>query len=239
MMKVITKAMTLMNFEDSYDVSLRNQLFQDELDWVFFKSGFRPSEALFISYAYKGGDYPAYFNEVSTVFAQAEIMLTDITSGNPAVQIANAKTIVFGGGDYTVLINKMNSLITPTFNPYLAIKNRLETGIPYIGWNEGSSIISPTYFTPPASAIQNSINGCPFQIICNYLDSPQNRASIFDFLVDRPAIKKVITQEIDQARPDGSSVRLEESGAGMIDSATAPFPTVIRFKIVNGILVAS
>lgn len=122
------------------------------------------------------------------------------------------------------------------FNPYEAIKTRVANGIPYIGWNEGSAIVSPKYFTPPLNAISQGINASPFQIVCHYQDVPVNKTAIFNYLKNNPGIKKVIAQ-VDSLTPDGSSVRLEETGAGMIDGATAPFPVVIRFKIVNGILV--
>lgn len=225
-----------MNFPDSYKVAAMERLIYTELDWVFLKSGARPPDALFVSYAYKGSDYPAYFREVYNVFDKAGINLIDLAaSHDPAALIASAKAIVVGGGDITTFINKMSSL---NFDAYLAIKNRIESGIPYIGWNEGSGIISPKYFSPPLNAIPAGINASPFQIVCHYLNSALNRKSIFDFLIANPVIKQAICQ-VDRPDPDGSSIRLEEAGSGMIDSATAPFPTVIRYKIVNGQLQES
>jgi hypothetical protein len=238
-MTTVKKNLTLMNFADSYAVSVRGQLFKKEIDWVFLKNGSKPGEALFISYAYKGGAYTTYFSEVAAIFAKSGIKLIDILSGDPAGLIASAKAIVFGGGDYTALKTKMNSLITPAFNPYEAIKNRIEAGIPFIGWNEGSNIISPKYFSSSLTEISTGINAAPVQIVCNYRDSASNRAIISEFLKNNATIKLLIGQQVDFLVPDGTSVRLEESGGGMLDSATAPMPTVIRFKIVNGVLEAS
>ena len=237
-MNNITKALTLMNFQDSYTVSPRDPLFQIELNWLFLKTGIHPTDALFISYAYKGANYPVYFKAVSDIFTKAGISLKDITSGNPADLIAAAKLIVVGGGDITTFINKMNSLITPAFNPYTAIKNRIDGGVPYIGWNEGSGIVSPKYFTPPSSSLLTGINASPFQIVCNYKDSSTSKTAIFNFLQANNTIIKVICQ-VDASAPGGSSVRLEDNGAGMIDSATDPYPTVIKFKIVGGVLQES
>ncbi len=233
-----TKLMSLMNFQEGYDVSARAQLFQKELAWVFLKLGKKPEDALFVSYAYKGNDYPAYFNEISDIFSKEGIKLIDIASGDPASLIATANMIVIGGGDISAFFNKMNSLITPVFNPYTAIKNRIVSGIPYMGWNEGSNIISPKYFAPPASSLAYGINGSPFQIVCNYLNNSQNKKSIFDFLKSNPAIKQLIAQT-DQLKPDGTSVRLEETGAGMIDTPSDPKPIIIKFKIVGGVLTES
>jgi hypothetical protein len=173
---------------------------------------------------------------VSEIFAKAGIRLTDITSGDPAVLIAAAKFIVVGGGDIATFISRMNSLKSPVFDPYAAIKARVANGVPYIGWNEGSAIASPKYFVPPASTLIPGINASPFQIICNYRDSAQNKSAIFNFLNTNPGIKKAIAQ-VDQLKPDGTSVRLEDTGGGIIASSTEPYPIIIRFKIVDGVLV--
>lgn len=69
-----------MNFTDSYSVAVRNQLFQNELNWLFLKTGIRPSDALFISYAYKGENYASYFQKVYDVFINSGIRLIDIQS---------------------------------------------------------------------------------------------------------------------------------------------------------------
>ena len=227
-----------MNFKDSYSVALKSQLFQNELNWIVAETGVRPPQALFIPYAFRGADYQLYFQEVYDVFNHAQITLIDINSGDPASLIAAAKMIVIGGGDITAFITKMKSLVTPTFDPFVAIKNRVASGIPYIGWNEGSSVVSPKYFTPPSSILPNAFNASPYQIVCNYDRTDQNKAGIKTFLENNVAIKKVICQ-VAKLKEDGSSVRLEESGGGMIDSGTAPFPTVISYQIVNGQLIES
>lgn len=235
-MGTITKVLSLMNFQDSYAVTPVEPLFQNELNWVFLKAGIHPSEALFISYAYNGANYLQYFKDVSDIFVKAGVKLTDITAGKPADLIAMAKFIVVGGGDITTFMNKMNGLVTPTFNPYTAIKNRIDSGVPNIGWNEGGSIISPKYFTPPSNPLSIGINASPFQIVCNYQDSNLAKTAIFNFLKTNNTIKKVVSQV---NKPDGTSVRLEDSGAGMINSATDPYPDVINFEIVGGTLQES
>lgn len=226
-----------MNLQDSYDVISGGSAFQKELNWVFTKTGSQPSEALFIPYAYKDTNYTQFFNELSAIFSNEGIKLKDISSGNPAVLIPAAKFIVVGGGDISTFMAKMKSLITPTFNPFDAIKSRVSNGIPYLGWNQGASVISPKYFTPPSSTTLTGINASsPFQIVCDYQDTPQNRTSIFNFLQANNTLKTLICQI---PKVDGSSVRLEDSGAGMINSATEPFPQVINFEIVGGVLNAS
>lgn len=227
----VTTAMSLMNFADSYALKTRTTLFQNEFSWIVSKTGRVTSQALFIPYAYKGSNYPGFFNDASAIFGQAGIKLTDITSGDPATLIANAEAIVACGGDVMTLINKLNSMVTGTFNPFNALKNRINAGVPYIGWNEGSAIISPKFFGPPSNVLSPGINASPFQIINNYKDPAQNRTYIKSYLQANSFISKAICQ-IDQM--DGTTVRLEESGSGMIDSATAPYPLVIRYKIVDG-----
>jgi len=235
-MNVNTKVMSLMNFTDSYTVKTRALLFQNELNWLSAKAGSNPSHALFISYAYKGNSYPDFFRAIEDIFAQAGVILTDIASGDPASLIATAETLVVCGGDITALMNKLTSLITPVFNPFNALKDRVNSGIPYMGWNEGSAIISPKFFLPPANTLSPGIDASPFQIITNYKNPAQNRNNIKNYLQANSFISKAICM-VD--RQDGTSVRLEESGSGMLDSATAPYPLVIRYKLVNGNLEES
>lgn len=225
-----------MNFADSYTVKTRAPLFQNELNWISAKTGRTPSQALFIPYAYKGGNYPGFFREVADIFFQAGVKLKDIASGGPAALIAEAEALVVCGGDITALISKLNSLVTPEFNPYNAVKDRINNGIPYIGWNEGSAVISPKYFSPPSNILSPGIDACPFQIITNYKDPAQNRNHVKNYLMANPFISKAIAHTDVH---DGGSIRLEESGAGIIDGATVSYPLVIRYKIVNGNLEES
>jgi peptidase E len=232
----ITKILTLMSFQDNYAVAKRIQLFQDDLDWIFLTTGTLASEALFIPYAYKGTNYTSYFKDLSYIFSTKGIKLTDISSGNPASLIPASKMIVVGGGDITQFLNKMNSLITPLFNPFTAIKSRVDAGIPYMGWNEGSEISSPKFFELPSNILMPGINVSPYQIITNYKDPANNKVYIKNYLQANPTISKVIGQV---TRPDGSSVRLEEAGGGIIDSPTDPYPFTIRYEMVGGILLES
>lgn len=236
----MTKAIALMNFPGSYALSTRERLFQSEISWVYSKAGIKPSDALFIPYAYKGNDYPAFLQEVTDIFARSGVHITDIQSGDPAALIVSANAIIICGGDILSFKTRMDNLITPAFNPYLAISNRVANGAPYIGWNEGAAVISPQVFQPPANTLYTGINASlPFQIVTNFQNTnPQSRPSVKNYLDTYPAINKVICQ-VDQQGYDGSSVRLEDSGAGMIDSATAPYPIVIGFQVINGHLVES
>lgn len=228
--------MSLMNFADSYNVKTRVQQFQNELNWISGKTGKMPSQALFISYAYKGGNFPVFFHDVAEIFSQAGVKLTDIASGDPSTLINTAEAFVVCGGDIAALINKLASLVTPVFNPFNAIKYRINSGISYIGWNEGSAIISPKYFGPPSNVLSPGINACPYQIITNYKDPAQNRNFVKNYLVANSFIDMAVALA---EAPDGSSVRLEESGSGMILSVTVPYPLVIRYKIVGGDLQES
>ena len=228
--------MSLMNFADSYTVKTRALLFQNELNWVSAKTGKMPSQALFISYAYKGGNFPVFFHDVADIFNHSGVKLTDIASGDPAALINNAEAFVVCGGDITALINKLTSLVTPEFNPFNAIKYRINSGISYIGWNEGSAIASPKYFGPPSNVLSPGINACPYQIIANYKDPAQNRNSVKNYLTANSFIDMAVAMA---DVPDGSSVRLEESGSGILLSHTVPYPLVIRYKMVSGTLQES
>jgi hypothetical protein len=234
----VKRALSLLRIVKSYQVAPREALFLDEINWLVQKTVTAPHEALFISYAYKGPDYPAFFKEVSDIFDKAGIKLVDITSGPPDALIKTAKFIVIGGGDIATFMYKMNNLITPTFNPYTAIFDKIKAGTPYLGWNEGSGIVSPKFFQPPANAFTPAIHAIPFQVICNYADSPQNDDTILNYLLNNPTVPDVIGQP-DNSNKDGSAVRLEETGGGIIRTPSDPFPVVIDYKVVNGNLVKS
>jgi hypothetical protein len=233
-MNGIKKILALMNFKDSNDLTSNEKLFQSELKYFTDKTGVSPTEAIFISYAYNGPDYNAYFMQASNIFAKSGIKLIDIKKGDPAALINAAQMIVVGGGDIMKLVNALNSLKASGFDPYLAIRKRIEAAIPYLGWNEGSSIVSTRYFYPPSTLMQEGIGGSPFQIITNFQNTNSLcRPAVETYLKNNSLIKLVIAMT-DALNPDGKSTRLEESGAGMIDTISAPYPAIIKFELKDG-----
>jgi len=236
-MNRITKVMTLMNFQDSYALSTRNQLFLQELNWLSTKVGL-PGNALLIPYAYAGTNYPAFYTQVVNAFAQTNISITDINSGNPQTLLNAANMIVICGGSYSSLKAKMDQIVSGGFNIYAAIKARLDSCVPCICWNEGSGSVSPYLFTPPSLPAGVGINASPNQLISNYTNNQTNRNAIKTFLLANPGMAEAIAQ-VNAAGGDGTSVRLEESGAGILYAGTAPYPTIIHYKIVGGNLVES
>lgn len=233
-MPTITKFLALMDFKDSYDLTSNETLFQRELKWLSDKTGKPPADALFISYAFNGPDYDAYFNKAKSIFAKSGIKLIDITSGDPAAMISAAQLIVVGGGDIMKFINIMNGLRNSGFDPYLAIRKRIEAGIPYLGWNEGSSIVSVRFFSPPSVIIQEGIGGTLVQMITKFQNTNALcRPAIENYLKNNPLIKLVIA-ETDTLNPDGKSTRLEESGTAILDTVSPLYPGVIRFELKDG-----
>lgn len=232
------KIFTLMNFQDSYSLTTRNQLFLNELNWMAGKVSL-PANALFIPYAYAGTNYSTFFNQVVSVFSQANITITDINSGNPQALLNAANMIVMCGGSYSSFKAKMDQLKAGGFDAYAAIKARTDSGVPCMGWNQGSGAVSPYLFTPPSQPIGSGINGSfPFQIITNYTNNQTNRDAIKTLLLASPNITQAICQ-VNSPGGDGTSVRLEETGSGMLDSGTAPYPIIIHYRIVGGQLIES
>jgi hypothetical protein len=229
------KFLALMNFKDDYDLTSNEQLFQSELKWLSDKTGKPLTDALFISYAYDGPDHDAYVDRVKSLFAKSGIKLIDITSGDPATLISAAQLIVVGGGDINKMVNTMNGMRASGFDPYLAIRKRIEAGIPYLGWNEGSSIVSARFFSPPSIIIQEGIGGTMLvQMITKFQNTnPLCRPAIENYLKNNPLIKLVIA-ETDTLNPDGKSTRLEESGTAILDTVSPPYPAVIRFELKDG-----
>jgi len=232
--------MTLMNFQDSFAIATRKDFFKTELDWIFSKTNPDPTEALFIPYAYNGPNYAAFFKECSDVFIQTGIgiKLNDINSGNPATMIASAKMIVIPGGDIKLFIKLMNQLISSTFNPWSAIKTMLLSGIPLVAWNEGTALISPKPFTLPSADLTTTIGASPFQLANNYTPSDLNRTAIKNFLQGNPGVTQV-TCETARPKEDKTTVRLEETGGGILQTNIPPYPIVINYKLVGGVLTES
>jgi peptidase E len=226
----MTKFISLTNFRNGYDVSVRKDFILAELDWLFSKVS-NPGEALFIPYAYKGTSYSAFFNDLQIIFDLRHLKLVDINdknAGTPQDLIIKAKMYVFCGGDLAALLGGLNALKTAAFDPYKAIRTNVENGVPYLGWNEGSVIVSPLEYTFPNNTLLAALKVSDYQIIRNYSNSADvTNNPIKEFLSKNRGIRLAFAM-VDTLKEDKTSVRLEESGAGMIYGIVGP---VIKYYL--------
>jgi len=229
-----TRFLSLMDFFDGYSVTAKKDFILAELDWLFTKTS-NPQEALLVSYAFKGSDFTSFFSDLEMIFNAKGIHLTDINdthAGTAKELINNAKMFVFCGGDLASLISGLNALKASGFDPYPVIKNKIENGIPYLGWNEGSVIASGLEYDFPNNPIQSALKCVPFQFIRNYTNNDNTSANpIKQFLSKNLGIRMAFAM-VDRVKEDKSSVRLEESGGGLLYSIIGK-PLVTKYFLDN------
>ncbi|NQZ87836.1 MAG: dipeptidase PepE [Saccharospirillaceae bacterium] len=138
-------------------------MIEDHLDGI--------KDILFIPYAGVTVNYDDYTDKVQSALRSLNINVKGIHQFDDAVTaVNNAKAIVIGGGNTFHLLHQLyeNDLLC-------AIKEKVNLGVPYIGWSAGSNvagtsicttndmpIIEPSSFT--------ALNLVPFQLNPHYTD---------------------------------------------------------------------
>jgi len=134
----------------------------------------------------------------------------------PKVAVAEADAIIVGGGNTFHLLHHLSraDLID-------TIRDRVESGIPYVGWSAGSNIACPTIMTtndmpiiaPPSL---DALGLVPFQINPHYLDhSPKNHGGetreqrILEFIEVNPGVSVLGLRE-------GTMLNIEDQSIALI-----------------------
>lgn len=133
--------------------------------------GEKALNALFIPYAAVTFSFEAYEEKVNARFSEIGHHVTSIHRFiNPVEAIENADAIVVGGGNTWQLVGMLweKGLMK-------AIRKKVKTGTPYIGWSAGSNIACPTLKTTNDMPITEpgkfkTLKLVPFQINPHYLD---------------------------------------------------------------------
>ncbi len=127
--------------------------------------------ALFIPYAGVTITWDEYFDQVAGKLKLAGIELISVhRQPNSIKAVREAEVIIIGGGNTFQLLKTLqdNKLLQP-------ICDRVNEGIPYIGWSAGSNVACPTIRTTndmPVVEPQNfnALGLVPFQINPHYTD---------------------------------------------------------------------
>jgi dipeptidase E len=129
---------------------------------------------LFIPFAL--GDLDGYAEKTKKRFYEMGYKVTSLhETNNPIESISSTDAIFIGGGNTFRLLNKLYEL-----NILSAIRNKVESGAPYIGTSAGSNVACVTIKTtndmpiifPPSF---DSLNLVPFNINAHFIDShPEN-----------------------------------------------------------------
>jgi len=129
-------------------------------------------KALFIPYAAVTFSYDDYEKKVKERFKETGHDIVSIHRfSDPLRAVAEASAIVVGGGNTWMLLKclQKNGLIN-------AIREKVISGTPYIGWSAGSNVACPTIRTTNDMPVVEpssfrAFNLIPFQINPHYLDA--------------------------------------------------------------------
>jgi len=128
-------------------------------------------KALFIPYAAVTFSYDEYERKVSERFLELGLEIISIHRfTDPVAAVAMAPAIVVGGGNSWKLLKMIrdNNLID-------IVKQKVNSGTPYIGWSAGANVACPTIMTTNDMPVVepdsfNAFNLIPFQINPHFTD---------------------------------------------------------------------
>ena len=178
--------------------------------------GVKPVKGLFIPYAAVTFTYEAYEEKVNERFREIGHEVISIHRfADPLAAIRSAEAIVVGGGNTWKLLKTIreNRLID-------AIREKVITGTPYVGWSAGSNMACPTIKTTNDMAIVEpdsfiAFNLIPFQINPHYLDAnPAGHAGetreqrIEEFIEENPGIIVAGLREGTMLLREGNKINL-------------------------------
>ncbi len=165
--------------------------------------GDKPLNIVFIPYAAVTFSYDEYAAKVNDSLHEVGIQVKGIhTFVNPKEAIRTADAIMIGGGNTWKLTRMLqeNGLMD-------LIREKVNTGTPYIGWSAGSNVACPTLRTtndmPIVAPLSfETLNLVPFQLNPHYLDAhPENHGGetremrINEFIIENPDIYVVGLRE--------------------------------------------
>ena len=165
--------------------------------------GKAPLKIIFIPYAAVTFSYDEYVLKVNDSLQEIDRQVIGIhTFVNPKEAIEQADVIMVGGGNTWKLTRTLQDQ-----DLMKTIRDRVTTGIPYIGWSAGSNLACPTLRTTNDMPIVEplsfeTLNLIPFQLNPHYLDAhPSNHGGetremrINEFIIENPSIYVVGLRE--------------------------------------------
>jgi len=221
--------LSLTDFDSNENILLYKKFLKNEIAWLFNQN--YPPGVLFIPHAYNGNYYNTYVQRVRGIFQDLGMNVTLMTSGDPYQLIKYADGIVVGGGDLSKLLTGITDYLD-------ILKDKIQSGTPYLGWNEGSVAASPYYVVPPIiPASPRCIGAIGKQIYCHYVDTTENRIEIENFLINHAGETPPVTEVVcTKVTPGGSGIRLEDDGSALLDSCIPGTIEPIRITYSNGIM---
>lgn len=174
------------------------------------------SEIAFVPYAAVTFSYAEYERRVAERFAPLGLHIRSVhRARNSAEAIRRAEAVCVGGGNTFALARRMQKE-----GLMEAIRRKIRTGAPYVGWSAGSNVACPAITTTndmpivePASF--RAIGAVRFQINPHYLDAnPEGHAGetreqrLLEFIAANPRRYAVGLREGCMLRLEGDKLEL-------------------------------
>ena len=147
------------------------------MDYLEYAQGFlrdfldgAVGEALFLPYAMVTRSYDDYVGQVRSAFRALGVDVTGIHAhADPIAAVRAAPAIVVGGGSTWKLLRDVRNA-----GLLHAIRDRVASGVPYIGWSAGANLACPTIMTTNDMPICDpggfdALGLVPFQVNPHYL----------------------------------------------------------------------
>jgi dipeptidase E len=186
--------------------------------------GEKPVTALFIPYAAVTFSFDEYEAKVEARFSKLGYHITSIHhSWYPIQAVEQAQVIIIGGGNTWQLVQMMHD-----YGIMEAVRKKVETGTPYIGWSAGSNVACPTLRTTNDMPIVDphgfdTLNLIPFQINPHYMDvhpegfgGETREMRINEFIEINPDIYVLGLREATLLRMEGNNLQLIGSKAARL-----------------------
>ena len=188
--------------------------------------GAQVKRVLFVPYAGVTRSFDEYTAAVRGRFEEMGYELVPVhRAADPVEAVQSAEAIAVGGGNTFHLLRGLyqNSLID-------SIRERVEMGVPYIGWSAGSNVACPTIKTTNDMPIVepesfNALGLVPFQINPHYTDEQltghqgeTREQRIAEFTKANTGVRVVGLRE-------GSMLRIEGQAIKLLGEKTARFFT--------------
>ena len=172
--------------------------------------GDKPLQVAFIPFATAGNDYEVYADNVRTALKSLPHTITTVNQKDAKNSIEQSDVIMVGGGNTFKLLHDIYEA-----NILDAIRNKVSSGKPFIGWSAGSNILCPSISTTNDMPIIepksfNALGLFPFQINPHYVnEKPAGHNGetrdqrLAEFMTMNPGISVV-------GLPEGTALHLED-----------------------------